>query len=113
MKTRREREQALELEEQELEKTLSLENLKSSMTDESKAALVAAAKAHIAAKKKDARVNLRVSAEDLMKAREIAESEGLGYQTLMSSIIHKYLTKQLVDKRVLEELKDTLLKKTG
>ena len=47
---------------------------------------------------------------DLVRAE--ASREGIPYQTLMSSIIHKYLTRQLVDKRVLDDLK-AILKKAG
>ena len=50
--------------------------------------------------KKDRRINLRLSSRDLtaLKARE----EGIPYQTLMASVLHKYVTGRLVDRRLLE-----------
>lgn len=47
------------------------------------------------------RVSLRVTEWDFDKAQETALREGLPYQTLLSSIIHKYLTGQLVVKHKL------------
>lgn len=44
------------------------------------------------------RVSLRMTEWDFAKAQETALREGLPYQTLLSSIIHKYLTGQLVGK---------------
>lgn len=46
---------------------------------------------------KEARVNLRLSAADLALIRHRAEQEGMPYQTLIASILHKYITDQLVD----------------
>lgn len=48
--------------------------------------------------KRDNRINIRLSGPDLEKLRLIAEEEGLPYQTLVASIIHKYVTGRLVDK---------------
>jgi len=41
--------------------------------------------------KKSARINIRLSPGDLEKIQRIAFDEGLPYQTLISSIIHKYI----------------------
>src|SRR5689334_7180021 len=46
--------------------------------------------------KRESRVNVRVSTADLNKVRLIAAEEGLPYQTLLSSIIHKFATGRLV-----------------
>lgn len=46
---------------------------------------------------KDARVNLRLNPEDVMKIREKAEREGIPYQTLIASVLHKYATDQFLD----------------
>ena len=54
--------------------------------------------------KKEARVNIRMAPEDIAKIREVAHQEGLPYQTLMSSILHKFVTGQLVEKKLLQEL---------
>ncbi|WP_201764876.1 antitoxin [Methylotuvimicrobium buryatense] len=48
--------------------------------------------------RKDKRVNIRMSELDLELLQEKALIEGLPYQTLMSSILHKYVTGRLVDK---------------
>ncbi|MDR1323708.1 MAG: antitoxin [Candidatus Margulisbacteria bacterium] len=48
---------------------------------------------------KDQRMNIRVTRGDLDGIKLRAAEEGLPYQTLISSIIHKYLTGRLVDNR--------------
>jgi len=48
--------------------------------------------------KKDKRVNIRISQIDLELIQEKALIEGLPYQTLMSSVLHKYVTGRLKDK---------------
>ncbi|MDF1875313.1 hypothetical protein JHD48_06170 [Sulfurimonas sp. SAG-AH-194-I05] len=50
--------------------------------------------------KKDKRVNLRMTSKDLEAIKTYAVEEGLPYQTLMSSILHKFITGRLVDKKV-------------
>lgn len=57
-----------------------------------------------------ARVNIRMSEQDVSALKKVASREGIGYQTLMSSVIHRFVTGQLVDRSVLEELKDMLRK---
>jgi len=47
---------------------------------------------------KTKRVNLRLTERDFHMAHVRALEEGLPYQTLLSSVIHKYLTGRLVDK---------------
>ncbi|MBL6972985.1 MAG: antitoxin [Sulfurimonas sp.] len=49
--------------------------------------------------KKDKRVNLRMSSKDLEAIKTFAVEEGLPYQTLMSSVLHKFITGRLVDKQ--------------
>ena len=48
--------------------------------------------------KKEKRVNLRISAQDLEGLQHIAINAGLPYQTLITSVIHKYVTGQLVER---------------
>ncbi len=48
--------------------------------------------------KKDKRVNIRISEMDLELLQEKALIEGLPYQTLMSSVLHKYVTGRLKEK---------------
>ena len=49
--------------------------------------------------KKTRRVNLRMTERDFNLAHARAREEGLPYQTLLSSVIHKYLTGRLTEKR--------------
>jgi len=49
--------------------------------------------------KKDKRVNLRMTSKDLEAIKTYAVEEGLPYQTLMSSILHKFITGRLVDQK--------------
>lgn len=50
--------------------------------------------------KKDKRVNIRISELDLELLQERAMIEGLPYQTLMSSVLHKYVTGRFAEKNV-------------
>ena len=45
--------------------------------------------------RKDARVNIRLSGQDLTALQMRAAREGLPYQTLLASLVHKYVTGQL------------------
>lgn len=45
--------------------------------------------------KKNKRVNIRISEIDLELLQERALMEGLPYQTLMASVLHKYVTGRL------------------
>lgn len=58
--------------------------------------------------RKESRVNIRMASEDIARIREVARQEGLPYQTLMSSILHKFLTGQLVEKKLLEAVKQAV-----
>ncbi len=48
--------------------------------------------------RKDRRVNIRISAKDLEGIKKKSLEEGLPYQTLIASILHKYITGRLVEK---------------
>lgn len=48
--------------------------------------------------KKNERVSFRISSNDLHNIKRMAASEGLPYQTFITSIIHKLTTGQLVIK---------------
>ncbi len=48
--------------------------------------------------KKDKRINIRISQKDLESIQNIAIEEGIPYQTLISSLIHKYVTGKIVEK---------------
>ena len=44
---------------------------------------------------KDKRINIRISARDLEKIQKRAIAEGMPYQTLIASTLHKFVTGQL------------------
>jgi predicted DNA binding CopG/RHH family protein len=48
--------------------------------------------------KKDKRVNIRISSRDLEEIQALAVENGIPYQTLMSSILHRYVHGGLIDK---------------
>ena len=45
--------------------------------------------------KKDARINIRLSSKDLRGLQKRALAEGIPYQTLIASILHKYVEGRL------------------
>lgn len=47
--------------------------------------------------KKDKRINIRISSRDLEAIQKRALIEGIPYQTLVSSILHKYVSGSLHD----------------
>ena len=47
---------------------------------------------------KDKRINIRMSSKDLDRVRVIATQQGIPYQTLISSVIHKYVAGYLKDR---------------
>ncbi len=48
---------------------------------------------------KDKRINIRISSKDLDQVQIIALQEGIPYQTLISSIIHKYVSGYLIERK--------------
>jgi len=48
--------------------------------------------------RKDKRVNIRMAERDLIRFQKTAVHEGLPYQTLISSILHKYINGRLIEK---------------
>jgi predicted DNA binding CopG/RHH family protein len=48
---------------------------------------------------KDKRVNIRLSSGDLSDIQIKALEEGVPYQTLIASVLHKYVTGRLTEKR--------------
>ena len=48
---------------------------------------------------KDQRMNIRIAQRDLKALKVKALEEGIPYQTLVSSIIHKYLSGILIEKK--------------
>ena len=52
-------------------------------------------------KKKDKKINLRLNQHDYDEIKRVAAREGLPYQTLISSLITRYISGSLVPKHVL------------
>jgi predicted DNA binding CopG/RHH family protein len=50
--------------------------------------------------KKDSRVNIRMSSKDVHAIQVKALEEGIPYQTLISSILHKYVTGKLTEEKL-------------
>ncbi len=48
--------------------------------------------------RKDKRMNIRISERDLKNLKVRAMEEGLPYQTLVSMILHKYVSGRLIEK---------------
>lgn len=52
-----------------------------------------------AALQKSRRINIRLSPQDLEGMQQRAVEEGIPYQTLVASIIHKFVTGRLIERR--------------
>ena len=48
--------------------------------------------------RKEKRVNIRMTERDLVRLQKAAMHEGLPYQTLISSVLHKYINGRLVER---------------
>lgn len=48
--------------------------------------------------RKDKRVSIRISEKDLVNIQKRAIREGLPYQTLMASVLHKFISGRLIEK---------------
>jgi len=84
----------LEPEEKTLSDAFDAGKFKSNLNDERRTLL---AKSATATQKKDKRINIRLSSRDLSALQRRAAKEGLPYQTLVSSILHKYASGSLKD----------------
>lgn len=47
---------------------------------------------------KDQRINIRLSSDTLQELQALAHEEGLPYQTLIASVLHKYAKGRLIDR---------------
>jgi len=47
--------------------------------------------------KKDSRINIRLSSKDLRALQKRAMAEGMPYQTLVASVLHKFVEGQMVE----------------
>jgi len=55
----------------------------------------------INAANKTKNINIRISAYDIEKVKQLSTEEGIPYQTLISSVIHKYITGKLVEEKAI------------
>ncbi len=53
----------------------------------------------IDAMKKNRAISMRISSFDLELLKKRAQAEGIPYQTLITAIVHKYATNQLLEKQ--------------
>lgn len=85
---RKPKQQNLELEEQDILNSFEKGEWKrvKNIKEEKELAQKAAAKTL----RKDVRLNIRLSSNDLSNLKQIAAYEGLPYQTLIASVLHKY-----------------------
>jgi predicted DNA binding CopG/RHH family protein len=86
--------------EQEVLDAFEKGKLKSVATKAELARLKAAARA---TGLKDRRVNIRLSSGDLSDIQAKALEEGIPYQTLIASVLHKYVTGRLTERRAKSE----------
>jgi len=84
----------LSKEEKEILKSFEAGEFKSVLTPRRKKMLQAAAEETF---KKDKRINIRISSRDLESLQRRALEEGIPYQTLVSSVLHKYVSGGLHD----------------
>ena len=52
--------------------------------------------------KQEKKMNIRIDEQELERIKEFANREGLRYQTFIKSVIHRYITGQLVEKKKAE-----------
>jgi predicted DNA binding CopG/RHH family protein len=55
-----------------------------------------AARAHL--QERETKMNIRISSEELETIKERAQEEGLKYSSFVKTILHKYVTGQLIEK---------------
>lgn len=56
-------------------------------------------KAILEKSRKTKNINIRISEHDLARLRQRSEEEGIPYQTLIASVLHKYVSDRLVDEK--------------
>ncbi len=84
----------LDQEEKDVLEAFESGKYKSELTDERKRLLAEVAENTF---KKDKRINIRISSRDLEALQRRALREGVPYQTLVSSVLHKYVSGSLKD----------------
>ncbi len=92
----------LSKEEQEIEDSLD-DGTWVSLGKEEMRRVVAMAKRFNSSMKKEGRINFRVNNLDLHLLKMKAQEQKTPYQTLLSIVVHEYVTGQLVKKKVVNE----------
>ncbi len=88
----------LDNEEKELMVSLDAIDLSKIKNDKENSKLLKkSAKAFV--KKEETKMNIRISSSELEKIKAIALQEGLKYQTFIKSVLHKYITGQLIEEK--------------
>jgi predicted DNA binding CopG/RHH family protein len=64
----------------------------------------------INAANKNKNINIRISSYDIEKVKQRSAEEGIPYQTLISSVIHKYVAGKLVDEKAVLKSMELLRK---
>jgi len=81
-------------EDQEMLEAFEAGEFESDLKDERRTQLVQLAEEAI---RKDKRINIRISSRDLEALQRRAIEEGLPYQSLVSSVLHKYVSGSFKD----------------
>ncbi|MGH8560178.1 MAG: CopG family antitoxin [Methylococcales bacterium] len=84
----------LEQEEQDLLDAFEVGEFESVLTEERKNLLARSAEDTFT---KDKRISIRISSRDLAALQRRASEEGLPYQSLVASVLHKYVSGSLQD----------------
>ncbi|OGT68271.1 MAG: hypothetical protein A3J38_02815 [Gammaproteobacteria bacterium RIFCSPHIGHO2_12_FULL_45_9] len=78
----------LDDDEKEIEQAINFEKAERPKDVKTRIATLKAAASHYL--RKDKQINIRISSSDLLRLKEAAAEDGLPYQTLIASILHKY-----------------------
>ena len=54
--------------------------------------------------RKERAISLRIKQQELYRIKEMAQEEGIPYQTFIGSILHKYITHQLVGAKEVKKI---------
>jgi predicted DNA binding CopG/RHH family protein len=63
--------------------------------------------------RKSRTINIRINQMDLDGLKRSAQEEGIPYQTLITSVLHKYLSGRLIDERHVRKSVELLTRRRG
>jgi predicted DNA binding CopG/RHH family protein len=98
----------LDEEELEIQSAISRGEFRDATKDEMlafRSKLETGARASVDARNKEARVNIRMTHADLEALKKIADYQGIPYQTLMGSVLVRFIHGRLVDRSTIDELR--------